>query len=197
MGKRKFIHILNNPLTNPDTLNHIYNNTEYLLQDNKWESYRNHLSNIGDIEKFSRKLVLKRVTPKDLSKFNMDLHNTIQISSLIYNDYTFRTHIHRMLPLIQDINVTELSQQITEHLNRVFNLEICTNIDDMSPDKLLLLEQNTTGFIRQGQCKIIDNLRSQAFDGREQLEAIRKFLSDTIRANDKTSKTDTLYVKIH
>jgi len=197
MGKRKFIHILNNPLTNPDTLNHIYNNTEYLLQDNKWESYRNHLSNIGDIEKFSRKLVLKRVTPKDLSKFNMDLHNTIQISSLIYNDYTFRTHIHRMLPLIQDINVTELSQQITEHLNRVFNLEICTNIDDMSPDKLLLLEQNTTGFIRQGQCKIIDNLRSQAFDGREQLEAIRKFLSDTIRANEKTSKTDTLYVKIH
>ena len=197
MGKRKFIHILNNPLTNPDTLNNIYNNTEYLLQDNKWESYRNHLSNIGDIEKFSRKLVLKRVTPKDLSKFNMDIHNAIKISSLIYDDNTFLNHLHRMLPLIKDINVTELSQQITDHLNSVFNLEICSNIDDMSPEKLILLEQKTTGFIRPGQCETIDNLRSQAFDGREQLEAIRKFLSDTIKSNEKTSKIDTQYVKIH
>lgn len=197
MGKRKFIHILNNPLTNPDTLNKIYNNTEYLLKDKKWDNYRNHLSNIGDIEKFSRKLVLKRVTPKDLSKFDMDLNNTLKIASLVYDDPTLLNHVHTIQPLIKNLNVTELSQQLSDHLNTVFNLEICVNIDDMSPEKLILLEQKTTGFIRHGQCTIIDNLRSQAFDGREKLEAIRKFLSDTIKANEKSSKMDTQYVKIH
>ena len=108
MGKRKFIHILNNPLTNPDTLNKIYNNTEYLLKDKKWDNYRNHLSNIGDIEKFSRKLVLKRVTPKDLSKFDMDLNYTLKIASLVYDDPTLLNHVHTMQPLIKNLNVTEL-----------------------------------------------------------------------------------------
>ena len=197
MGRRKFLHILNNPLTNVSTLNKIYNNTEYLLKDNKWENYRNNLSNIGDIEKFSRKLVLKRITPKDLSKFDMDLQNTIKISSLVYADSTLLNHVNTMQPVINNINVTGLSQELRDHINKVFNLEICVNIDDMSPDKLILLEQKTTGFIRTGQCDIIDNLRSQAFDGREQLEAIRKFLSNTIKENEKTSKVDTQYVKIH
>ena len=51
MGKRRFIHQLNNPITNVDLLNESYDITEHLLK-NKWGEYRSHLSNMKDIEKF-------------------------------------------------------------------------------------------------------------------------------------------------
>ena len=67
----------------------------------------------------------------------------------------------------------------------------------MSPDKLTAIEQMSTGFIRQGQSEVLDNLRDQAYEGREKLEANRKYINSIVKNAEKNGKEDTQYVKIH
>ena len=52
-----------NPTTNVAYLNISYSITEHLLTTD-WLHYRNNLSNMKDIEKLRRKLIIKKITPK-------------------------------------------------------------------------------------------------------------------------------------
>lgn len=197
MGKRRFIHILNNPITNIDVLNKIYNITDYLLKNNTWDNYRILLSNITDIERFSRKLVLKKTTPKGLSIFANDLKQTIKLYNLIKHDDTVLDYMNSTEPVINNNDITLISQEILNKLESTFDLDICCKIDDLSHDKLAVMEQNSTGFIKSGQSEKIDILRVQAFEGREKLESIRKYTCSIIKNGEKNGKVDTQYVKIH
>ena len=71
MGKRKFS--LYHPTTDCVKLKESYDVTSRVLETSEWEHYRKHLSNIHDIEKLSRKIAMKRVTPKDIALFYQDL----------------------------------------------------------------------------------------------------------------------------
>ena len=197
MGKRRFIHILNNPITEIEALNRIYNITDYLLENNIWENYRTILSNISDIERFSRKLVLKKTTPKDLSIFSNDLNSTIQLYNALSNDKTILDYMNIAEPITNGKSITLLSQEILNKLETTFDINICAKIDDLSHDKLAVMEQMTTGFIKKGQSEVIDSLRLQAFEGREKLEVIRKYTSSVIKNGEKNGKEDTQYVKNH
>ena len=75
MGKRRFIcnHNLNNPSTNHTTLNNSYAITDYLLVNNMWSDLRDKLNGVKDIEKFNRKLIIGKVSPKDFAMLFDDL----------------------------------------------------------------------------------------------------------------------------
>ena len=60
MGKRKFLYSLLNPTSDIKYLNNSYDITDHLLCKKTWENYRSALSNIRDMEKLRRKLIMKK-----------------------------------------------------------------------------------------------------------------------------------------
>jgi DNA mismatch repair protein MutS len=169
MGKRRFTHIICNPITDHNKLTCIYKMTEHLLgQCGKWEEYRSILSNVCDLEKLSRKIVLMRATPKDLAMIGSDLRRAEVLYGEIKKDSYFLQHIGQP-------PIDELARGVLSNMEETFDLEACSQIDDLSPERLILNAASNT-FIRQGRDSTIDDMRINGLDGRQMLEAIRKYL---------------------
>ena len=144
MGKRRFIHQLNNPITNEDLLNESYNITDHLLTSKTWELYRSHVSNIKDIEKFYRRLVLKRITPKDLSILVEDLDIMTIIDSYIQKDSILKEYFKKY----ELSDLKDRCNKIKNVLNENFSLNKCSKIDDLTPDSLSKVSSDEISFIR-------------------------------------------------
>lgn len=192
MGKRHFLYNLHNPITNPSLLNASYDVTEHLLQVRGEKSLflflRNKLTGIKDIEKLHRKLVMNKVTPKDFALLGKDL----QIIAELYEKTIADNMLTRYIDIPNDIQ--RECTDILKDLNRVFSLEKCFGITDINGDIEV--------FINKGISPAIDALVKESMDGREKLEAIRKYFSDIIKVSEKPSKgkekeKETQYVKIH
>ena len=199
MGKRHFMYNLHNPTTNKTKLNASYDITEHLLllmlRDLKedtslWLNIRTKLTGVKDIEKLQRKLIINKVCPKDLALLSHDL----QIISGIYEDTIKDKKLSEYIDIKE--NVFQQCTTIITELNRVFSLEKCMTITDISGDVEV--------FINPGISDSIDKLVKESMDGREKLEAIRLYLSDMIgKIENKNSKAkdnkakETQYIKIH
>ena len=172
MGKRRFAHMLCNPITDAAKLGRAYDVTEHLLsQENKWNEYRTALSNVCDLEKLSRKIVLKRATPKDLAALGNDLRTAAALYQVIKKDSFLLQHVHQ-----NDTRpIDELAQALLEELEETFDLDACAEIDDLSSDRLIL-NSASNSFIREGRNVHIDSMREIGLDGRQMLEAIRAYL---------------------
>ena len=94
MGKRCFIYNLNNPTTNRTTLNNSYAITEHLLMNDAWGGFRQELTGVKDIEKFNRKLVIGKVSPKDFSMLFDDLKTIGSLHDTTREDECVTEHIH-------------------------------------------------------------------------------------------------------
>ena len=188
MGKRRFTYMLCNPITNSEKLTESYDITEHLLTTS-WEEYRRLLSNICDLEKLSRKIVLKRTTPKDLAILGDDLEKIIEIYSKVKKDPLFFEYINKN----DDSAIDILSKQILSYLEESFDLKACSQIDDLSPDRLIL-NNASDFFIRKGTDTEIDHIRNNGIHSRAQLDAIQKYLCSCI-GDDKSRGGQP--IKIH
>jgi len=172
MGKRRFAHMLCNPITDVNKLGHAYDVTEHLLGNNdKWTEYRTALSNVCDLEKLSRKIVLKRATPKDLATLGSDLRTAYSLYQEIKKDSFLLQHVLQNDPRPIDT----LAHVLLGKLEETFDLGACAEIDDLSPDRLIL-NSASNAFIREGRDGTIDSMREVGLDGRHMLEAIRAYL---------------------
>jgi DNA mismatch repair protein MutS len=192
MGKRQFLYNLHNPITNKTTLKTSYDITEHLLYDKAlmWQTLRSQLTGIKDIEKLKRKLVLQKVTPKDFALLAHDLHIISNINDQTLKDTKLTAYIqaNNVIHNINEINIKDSCLSLLADLERVFDLEKCQTIGEITGDVEV--------FIQQGICPSIDKLVKESLDGREKLEAIRSYFSDVIKSVERTSK-ETQYIKIH
>ena len=189
MGKRQFLYNLHNPTTNGVLLNASYNITEHLLSGNNlWQTLRSKLTGIKDIEKLHRKLIMNKVCPKDLALLVNDLKIIASVYELTIKDNVLTSYIETYS--VKD-NIQSACTNIFTDLQRVFSLEKCLGITDINGD--------TEVFINPGISSSIDKLAQESMDGREKLEAIRLYLSNIIKASEKSSagSKDTQYIKIH
>tara|TARA_B110001450_G_C17661516_1_gene497451 strand:- start:120 stop:3149 length:3030 start_codon:yes stop_codon:yes gene_type:complete len=192
MGKRQFSYSLNNPITDIDELNKSYNITEHLLTNEKWLKYREILSSIHDLEKFSRKLVLKKISPKDLAVFSDDLFQLISLFNLTKKDKNLTSFLKN-----ENINnIDKLSNNIITDLSLHFSIQKCYKIDDISIEKLNNLSTDLLTFINLKINDDIDKLLSDCLDSRNKLEAIKDYFSSLIGEIEKKTNS-TGYIKIH
>ena len=112
MGKRHFLYNLLNPTTNKEILNESYDITGHLLKNKTWINYRVDLGDIRDIEKLRRKLIMKKITPKDFTI----LHNNFAVLSNIYK-FCKKDKI-----LMKYFNVYKISN--IDNLCKEYNVEI-------------------------------------------------------------------------
>ena len=189
MGKREFLYNIHNPITDIDELNKLYNITDHILLNVDFKNYREYLNNIHDLEKFNRKLILKKITPKDLAVFADDL---IQITSL----YTLTKDDNKINEYLDIDNIHTLSNKITTDLCLNFSLEKCYKIDDITIDKLNSLPYEVLTFINSKINDDIDKVLSDCIDSKNKLDAIANYFSSIIGDIEKKVNVNN-YIKIH
>jgi DNA mismatch repair protein MutS len=201
MGKRRFIYNLHNPTTNSESLNQSYAITDHLLTDNNnnnklWEYMRKQLGEIKDIEKLSRKIVLHKISPKELYLLVQNIKSIASLYELTTQDQQLTTYF-----LNNDIPETIYTNclQIVTDLEDVFCLEKCKQVNEITADYLGSLSMDYLDFINKGVNPKIDEYMRDTFDEKAKLEAIRVYFSDILKKLEKSNNMfkNTDYIKIH
>ena len=193
MGKRKFQYMLLNPMTNPKTLQTEYDFCEHLLCKKDGEMMRGTLGTIRDLEKLSRKIALKRITPADCFHMHESLVTTQEIFRQMEIDSACNLYIFDQVSK----NVNTYCQELCTLMKNVLVFE---KIQDKST---LTFDDN---FIQPGYNSEHDKTVENWYDSFDILIGVQKFLdskvskfeeskSKSAKAQEKAKKTE--YIKIH
>ena len=208
MGKRKFTYNLLNPITNIDTLNQSYNITDHLLNNKNtkqtrgaeditaWGQYRSILSDIRDIEKLRRKLIMKKISPKDFTILYNNLDKILHLHKICHKD----TILVKYLNNIEEIKDIKKIKEVCDNLQKIIKKNLDLNksmyIDDVSQEKLGNIDTQNVFYINKNLDEKLDTAYKKALECKQQFECIRKYFSDLIMKHEKSSKT-TEFVKIN
>tara|TARA_Y100000816_G_scaffold163088_1_gene116708 strand:+ start:1 stop:2838 length:2838 start_codon:yes stop_codon:yes gene_type:complete len=196
MGKRKFHYDLLNPITNINKLNESYEITEYLLKNQDiWMNLRTMLNEIRDLEKYKRKIILKKISPKDFTIVHKNLECILNIYKTLNKDKTITKYLNKNInTTIKTVyeNINTLKKVIEENLD----LKISKNIDDITIEKLGNNDIEAILYINRGLSDDIDGLYKKTLDTKEEFFCIKNYLNDILCKYEKNTKTND-YVKIH
>jgi DNA mismatch repair protein MutS len=185
MGKRQFMYNLHYPITNKLALQSSYDMTDHLLQ--KGETYflncRTHLISITDLEKFMRKVVTRKLLPKNLTALATDLTQIESLYAELEGDQVLLNYLKCT------VNISAACREIITDLNRVFQLEACRTLTDVTAESM------DTCIINRGISPLLDELLKNSRDGTSKLIAIEGYLSTLIQQAE--GKKPNNYVKIH
>ena len=192
IGKRKFQYNLLNPITDIEKLNKSYNITDYLLTTD-WNKYKELLEEIRDLEKLKRKLVMKKITPKDFSIIYNNILLIDKINILINKDKILKQYFQG-----ENINnIKSKSETIKKIITDFFDLDKAKHIDDINniSDSGNNSLKNMF-FINKGLYEKVDNGYKKSIESRQLIECIRENFSNMIKEFEKSIKT-TEFVKLH
>lgn len=180
-GKRKFNYELLHPICDVEILNKSYANIEDLLKTKFYETIRSELQNVRDIEKISRKLIIKCINPKDIFLLYTNLSNIknlfIKISTKKENK-PFLTFIKSYL----DFDISKICNAINEFIEENFNLEQASNI---VMEKIHNYELSKLNFINKKVNKDLNKSFKNSLDSKQQFIAISQFLSSIVSDFEK------------
>lgn len=188
MGKRQFTHELLNPIKLPNRLRNLYDITEHLIESETWDFYRRQLQMIKDIEKLIRKLIIKKITPKDITSIYHIVNNVSSLLTTIQRD-------PELVNFLEQPNISSDCSNIHELIETTFDVHKAEHISDISFDGLYSYGVEQLSFIKKGISSNVDLKIKTYFDSREKFECIRAYLSGLIQPFEK--KLDTQFIKIH
>ena len=195
MGKREFNYNVLNPTTNIDKLNTSYNITEHLLTTD-WNIYRTNLNNIRDIEKIKRKLIMKKISPKDFSMLFETLASVISLYEITKKDTKLVEYFESNTEIQDFSDIENVSNSISYLIEYTFNLKIAKFIDDVSQERLGNIDIQKLMYLNLNLDDKVDKFYKLSLESGKQLEAIKEYLSDLVKKNEKSAKTSE-FVKIH
>lgn len=195
MGKRNFLYTLHTPITNVKQLNTMYDITEHFINKDIWNVCREKLNGIKDVDRFIRRLVYKKITPKDIVIFYNDLQKSIEIFDILTKD----DYIYDYLVSLELSKAKEICLIFKDLIDKSFDLEKSSKIDDMNNDKLGVLSPNDVCFINKGISKNIDDLVISSSESSNKLLSIQNYLSTLVQSVEKSTKStkQSQYIKIH
>jgi DNA mismatch repair protein MutS len=200
MGMRKFKYKMLNPIFNIEKLNKEYNITEYLLlldgsncAETKIKEWRKQMSELKDIEKLHRQLVHQKVNPRNLYHFYNNLQIVAEIFDRLHHDKTITTYIYDELGIPYDVienNISTMCNNIRKFMTSFFDIEKCSNIDNMNFDENFVLEKVSSK---------LDDIVYNYGNSYIELQTIQLYLDKLISVGEKESKSEKKYeyVKIH
>ena len=204
MGKRRFQYNLHNPITDVEQLQLSYNITEHVIDNKRWNMYREYISGIHDLEKLKRKIIIKKITPKDLGIFATDLRQIFSLHNEVITDNEVIIYAKASLDQMRSVTengetqsreINELCSEIIEDIDKNFYIDKCMDIASTTPEYFGSLSMSKLSFVKPGICGEIDDLLSKCVDARKKLESISSWLSNNIGTVEK--KTSVNNIKIH
>ena len=192
IGKRQFNYILLNPITNYELLNKSYNITEHILKENSWTLLRNSLTNVRDLEKIKRKLIMNKISPKDFFILSENLSTLKTCFKNIKKDPILLAYLNTYV--LRDFE--ETCKKLISFIKKYLDLSKSKYIDDLSNEKLGSFSLENLCFINKTINSELDAKMKICMDSRELLECIRQYFSDRLKSYEKTTKTND-FIKIH
>jgi len=188
MGKRKFAYNFLNPTTNITYLEQEYNITSHFIS--KFDEYaiplKKYLTEIKDLAKWGRQMVLKKITPKSFFSLYTNLGYIKELFALIQQDTILNQYLLVYEPCVNSINT--FCQNIGDYITKNINLELACEIDQTQNFEL--------NFINSDVDTELDLKTQLIRDSEDKLEAIRTYLNNLIPEKSKGAKNNDL-VKIH
>lgn len=198
MGKRKFHYMLLNPLTNSTVLQKEYDYCEHLLCKKDTDTIRDTLTLMRDLEKISRKIALKKITPAEC----YHLRESLTAMQTIFS------HIE-----LDNVSKKYIFENVSKQVN-AYSIMLCGLINDtLVIDKI---KTNTSlsfddNFIKSGYSNDHDSTVENWCDSYDILMGIQKYLNTKVAQFEKnkgkkqstsgkssnTVKKEPEYVKIH
>jgi len=191
MGQRSFRHTITSPVTDVGRLESSYDLTEYCLQEGAWEMIRNGLTGIRDMERFVRKLALRRASPKDVITF----YDGVAATAGVFTSLRELGGIESALEA-EHINCIDACEDVMITITNCLDIDKSRALDDISADKLGTLTPEDACFIVGGKSDVVDSLLQESSSSSANFEAIREFLSSLVGTIEKSTKTKD-FIKIH
>tara|TARA_B100000795_G_C22805535_1_gene444623 strand:+ start:2052 stop:4877 length:2826 start_codon:yes stop_codon:yes gene_type:complete len=172
-GSRAFKDKLLLPMINIDNINKSYNDIDFLIEEKKFQTIRKYLSNIVDLERMKRKMILNKMPPLEWVVFNESICYAIKI----YNDLKINDpgitleEINNIISSFEDYidldNASKYNLTDKNNLGNFFKKGVYPDIDenvDKSHESLKIIENYTNQIISLGKndstyCKIDNNDR--------------------------------------
>jgi DNA mismatch repair protein MutS len=188
MGKRKFAYNLLNPTNNPESLKREYDITEHMLDNfDRYEDFvRSNLSCIKDISKWTRQIILKKISP--CAFYN--LHNNIVIIKRVFDLVSQDPKLVNYFGLLET-NISSIGQycdNIGDFINKHIDIERAKEIDQTC--------QFEINFIRDGIDKELDNKMASLNVSDLKLKSVQRYFNDIVESKEKKAKTSE-FVKIY
>ena len=206
IGKRKFNLDLLNPITNIDRLNDHYEITDYLLREKDYEYIRLNINSIKDIEKFQRKLMINKISPRDFYTLYQNLQDVINLykSDIINKQKKSKSKtlenklkVYLKKYVNQYDNLLDFCNEINQFINENFNLDFAK---DINIERLSNYDIEELDFINKNVSEELNNKMKMSVDARDQIGCIQNYLTSLISNVEKGSSKlnkNTDFVKLH
>ena len=184
MGKRAFNSIILHPSTDPDYLNTEYAIIDHMMQHfNDYQFIRESFSQVGDIEKLYRKIMMKHVSPFEFISLSKDLQVALNVYERTKADATLGAYIQRYIPEDIERNCRELVDLFEQTFDADKALQITT----------IHLETNC---FKAGYSSELDEIERKYCRSIEELQKIQTSLC-TVLERVERKKPKAPYVKIN
>lgn len=157
-GSRAFKDKLLMPMTNIDSINSSYDDIEYFLEKKRFIQIRKYLSNIIDLERIKRKMILNKIAPQEWIPFNESLESAIKIFDDLsnYKNNIEKDDICNIIKSFEDIiDIDKASKyNLTDKMSmgNIFKNNVFLDIDT------LVNKCNESHKIIEKKCEEITNL---------------------------------------
>ena len=223
MGRRRFTYQFLNPSTRISYLLEEYSATDHMLSRLSQYDYLKVLfSQLKDLAKWSRQIVMKKISPKSLYQLYHNLQIIRDISVACSSDTILMEYLKSRIecPTIvecakpvsdkkQQKSLFRLSTAQTEVDIGVYYSNYCALIQDFLDKRIDLrlcddvdaTQQFDVNFFKSGVDSELDDKSEAMADSMDKLEAIRVYLNGCISKYEKSSATRVKpisdYVKLH
>ncbi len=184
MGKRLFQHQLLHPTFNESWLTKEYNIVDYVLSNDQYymvEQFRKTISQIKDIEKISRQILIKKVYPSGIYHLYNSFLIANQIHICLYENQTIQQYLSNKPGLHEEV------VQFIDYLERNFVLETCKNVHSN-----VSFNEN---IIQSGISIHLDALIIKKQKNEERFRGFREKMNELMNICEKTSGIE--YIKEH
>jgi DNA mismatch repair protein MutS len=195
MGSRAYKYALLHPIFCAVDLERDYAITDHILSASHDDiSIRERLSNMKDIEKLHRHIILRKITPYHVFVLFHNIRHIRELYTLCLTDTPLIEYLSERWNIRDDI--VGKSTLLLDLFEKTLNIELCVNITDT------LFETN---IIKRGISAELDKLTDDYLMTQKSLDAVQQTLNELIHAGERPTGTATAtgtatdldYVKIH
>jgi DNA mismatch repair protein MutS len=139
MGKRQFHHNFLNPVTDEKYLQKEYDMTDSLIKNqnfpDNYKFIKSNLSNMKDISKINRQIMIHNVSPKMLYHMHNTLLEAGQLFLKIQDSSEFMSYIKENLQ--HHVQIPVFIHQIVSYLDSILHMDICKDLDSVSKFEII------------------------------------------------------------
>lgn len=177
LGKRYLQKQLTNPIIDKENIEYRYNIISNLIENDLYKNIEQHLKNISDIQRLSRKLALNKINPYEFVIFFSSLEEVHKIVNLLD-----KKKFNKIIPK----NIKNI-EKFFKYINKTFNIDIMKKYN---------LDEIRESIFIKGKYTDIDDLENKINGNLVNINELANIISENIKSSDNKSNNVKNYIKV-